>query len=363
MADRGASHPAPVRSAPLADLAIERGSPLPSSDVVSARNYRRRLDRFDGSAAPIEVTDRPLLSTGAPWQDIVTVERRRMTAFEGFERPLRRHLIGMCLGAPCQVEWRIGRGKQHRATIPSRGLWLLTMGAPIWWRHRQEADVLLVALEPTPLIAGSLLRGDQTDVLNLIAFRDPVIEHIMLALHAEFLDGCPAGRLHGEALAAALASRVMLLYGPSPPGAGAERSSLPPVRLRRILDYIEAHLGGDTSLCKLAALVQVSPRHLACLFKRSTGLPPHHFVLERRIAASRRMLVHGHSSLAEIAYTLGFSSQAHFATAFRQFVGITPGKYRKLCAGVDLETRQVRRNSEVSEKGFRKMEDRAVAAE
>jgi AraC family transcriptional regulator len=316
------------------DLAILPGSRLPPVVGASARDHRQalRLDTSDGESTPIGGSDRPQLSTDAPWQDILTVEQRRVSPLEEFESHPRKHLIGMCLGALCQVEWRIDGGRRHSATMPSRGLWLLRMGTPIRWRQRQEADVLLVALDPTSItnVAGRLARHDRADLVNLITFRDPVIEHIMLAVHAELLDGCPAGRLYGEALATALVARLLLLYAPAPPGAGTHRGGLPPARLRRVVDYIEAHLGGDTSLCKLAGLVQMSPRHFACLFKQSTGLPPHHFVLEQRIAASRQMLVQGCRPLAEIAYTLGFSSQAHFATMFRRSVGVTPGNYRKL---------------------------------
>jgi len=252
--------------------------------------------------------------------------------FERIESHSRGHLIGMYLGAPCEVEWQIDGVRRHSAIMPSRGLWLLTKGTLISWRQRQGAEVLLVALNANSgrSIDGRLALQDRTDLVSLIAFRDPAIEHIMLALHAELLDGCPAGRLYGEALATALAARLVVRYGLAPPGSGARHGGLPPARLRRVIDHIEAHLCGDTSLCKLAGLAQISTRHFAHLFKQSTGLPPHHFVLEQRIAASRRMLLQGCRPLAEIAYTLGFSSQAHFATTFRRAVGVTPGDYRKL---------------------------------
>jgi len=276
-------------------------------------------------------SDRPQPSTSAPWWDILTIEQRRVQPFEPIESHSRGHRIGMHLGAPCGVEWQVDGGRRHSATMPSRGLWLPTEGTLIWLRQGQGADVLLVALDPASIadFVGRRARQERNHRADLIGFRDLVIEHIVLALQAELLDGCPAGRPYGEALATALVARLLVLYASAPPGDGARHSGLPSARLRRVIEHIETHLGGDTSLCKLAGLAQMGPRHFAHLFKQSTGLPPHHFVLQQRIAASRRLLLQDGRPLAEIAYSLGFSSQAHFATTFRRSVGVTPGNYRK----------------------------------
>ena len=51
-------------------------------------------------------------------------------------------------------------------------------------------------------------------------------------------------------------------------------------------------------------------------------------MLQRRVKRAKELLVAGHMSLAEIGYTLGFPSQAHFTTTFRKLVGTTPGAYR-----------------------------------
>ena len=103
---------------------------------------------------------------------------------------------------------------------------------------------------------------------------------------------------------------------------------LPPVRLRRVLDQIEAHLGESITQCRLAGIAQLSTDHFARLFRHSTGLPPHRFVLQRRIARARELVSDRRLSLAEIGYELGFPSQAHFTSMFRRIVGTTPGAYR-----------------------------------
>ncbi len=83
------------------------------------------------------------------------------------------------------------------------------------------------------------------------------------------------------------------------------------------------------SLNDIAALVQMGPCHFARAFKESTGLSPHQYVLRRRIDRAVEMLKDERSSLAGIAYDLGFSSQGHFTTVFRKFTGTQPGSYRE----------------------------------
>ena len=108
---------------------------------------------------------------------------------------------------------------------------------------------------------------------------------------------------------------------------------LPPVCLRRVLKHIETHLGNDVAQYRLASIAQLSMDHFARLFRQSTGLPPHRYVLQRRIARARELMADHRLSLAEIGYTLGFPSQAHFTTTFRRLAGTTPGAYHSLIGG------------------------------
>ncbi|MGH9356276.1 MAG: helix-turn-helix domain-containing protein [Terriglobia bacterium] len=65
------------------------------------------------------------------------------------------------------------------------------------------------------------------------------------------------------------------------------------------------------------------------LFHRSTGFAPHQYVLKRRVERAKELLAVQQASLAEVAYRLGFSSQAQFTTTFHHYTGETPSCYRK----------------------------------
>ena len=72
----------------------------------------------------------------------------------------------------------------------------------------------------------------------------------------------------------------------------------------------------------------LSPYHFARLFKGSTGVPPHRFVVRQRIARARGVLATPELSIAQISRTVGFRTPSHFTTVFRHVLGITPGAYR-----------------------------------
>ena len=108
-----------------------------------------------------------------------------------------------------------------------------------------------------------------------------------------------------------------------------ERSDLPPYRLRRVTQYIHEHLQGELRLVELSALVHMSPYHFARLFKRSTGLPPHRFLVRCRIDEARALLAARTASIAEISRSVGFRTSSHFTTTFRRITGVTPSAYRR----------------------------------
>jgi AraC family transcriptional regulator len=79
----------------------------------------------------------------------------------------------------------------------------------------------------------------------------------------------------------------------------------------------------------MAAVARLSPYHFARQFRAATGLPPHQYVIARRVERAKQFLQGGGDlSLAQVAARAGFSSQSHFSLHFRRLVGVTPGQFR-----------------------------------
>ena len=151
----------------------------------------------------------------------------------------------------------------------------------------------------------------------------------MEAVDAELTAGGAGGRLAVLSLANVLA--VHLIRHVSAPRQPARRrdGTLPRARLRAVVEYIEEHLDAGPTLEQLAAIAHLSPYHFARQFKAATGLPPHQYVITRRVERARQLLQAGMDlSLADIAVDAGFSDQSQFCRHFKRLVGVTPRQFR-----------------------------------
>jgi AraC family transcriptional regulator len=78
----------------------------------------------------------------------------------------------------------------------------------------------------------------------------------------------------------------------------------------------------------MAEVVGLNSYHFARQFKAATGLPPHQFVIARRVERARELLQEGADlSLAEVALRAGFSDQSQFSCHFKRQVGVTPRQF------------------------------------
>lgn len=103
-----------------------------------------------------------------------------------------------------------------------------------------------------------------------------------------------------------------------------------PRAVARAKEMLIGQLAYPPSLEALAAAVDLSPFHFARVFRRATGLPPHSWLMQRRVEQARALLKVGCTPLT-VAMQLGFADQSHLTRQFKQTYGIGPGAYRKAC--------------------------------
>jgi Helix-turn-helix domain len=101
--------------------------------------------------------------------------------------------------------------------------------------------------------------------------------------------------------------------------------TLPP--LSPLISKHTTKAGGGARV-RRRAVAQMSLYYFSRLFKQSTGLSPHQYILQQRIARATRLLVKPQLSVAAIGNCVGFASPGHFTTIFRRWVGTTPWQYR-----------------------------------
>ena len=105
---------------------------------------------------------------------------------------------------------------------------------------------------------------------------------------------------------------------------------IPPKRLARIVEHIRKNLDTSLAVGTLSGIAQMSQSHFSKMFKLSTGLAPHQFVLQERINRSKELLRQDDAKIVAVALEVGFENQAHFTTVFGNFVGMTPRQFQRL---------------------------------
>ena len=99
-------------------------------------------------------------------------------------------------------------------------------------------------------------------------------------------------------------------------------------RLLRARDRMDRAPHEDWPVQRLAAISAVSPAHFARSFKLAFGLPPHRYLLTRRIERAAALLGETEASVTDIAYQTGWQSIGTFGRVFRDVTGDSPGERR-----------------------------------
>jgi AraC-like DNA-binding protein len=145
---------------------------------------------------------------------------------------------------------------------------------------------------------------------------DPTLAAAVSAVHRSL--GEP---LEAEARLALVAERITRHLDSSAP----DPTERPDPGLARL---VRARLDDDApTLEALARELGTHPSHLVRVFHREYGLPPHRYVVGRRLDDARRLLLDG-VPIAEVAAVTGFHDQSHLTRHFRVLLGTTPGAFR-----------------------------------
>ena len=276
-------------------------------------------------------------SDGLGWRGVRAELVRGHAPGEIHLPPLDHHLLNLIVAVPNRHEHRWD-GRSRVETAHPGTASLVPAGAPSYWQWDYVEDgspcdfhlhfepafvrrVAVAALEELPRDAE--FRAE-------LCFAEPEIHTLGLALLRAVEDRGARGVLYAESLAVALVSALLSLQRPWRDRARrAARGEISVVEIRRVCDFIEGSLDAELHLEDLATLVGLGPDRFARVFRSTVGESPYQFVLGRRIERARQLLRATTRPLAEIALSLGFADQAHFATTFRRRTGHTPSAFRR----------------------------------
>lgn len=195
----------------------------------------------------------------------------------------------------------------------------------------EHLDNISIHLAVEPFLAALEARypgsGGRVEVEDYFG-RDQILLPICLTC-AELL----AARVPGKsprvaALTQLLAAHLVEKYTSSVSQKPVSRGGLPIYQLRKVEDYVAAHLAEEVSIEALANLAELSSSHFAHVFKEATGMTPLQFITRQRITKAQQLIRETSRSLIDVGLEVGYTSPSHFAQVFRRVVGVTPTAFR-----------------------------------
>jgi AraC family transcriptional regulator len=271
-------------------------------------------------------------SDGLGWVGLEATRFRAAPDCELDQPAITHHRLFLLTRPPQEPDLLYDGVRRHRPP-PAGSVSLLPAGSPARWRWSGRKDTLNVYLEPA-LVARVAAEAFDLDPARLTVppldgLDLPHLRAAMLAVGAELTGGGGGGPLAAESLANVLGVQLIRAVLAPRRAARGRDGALPRGRLRAVVEYIEAHLDAGLSLAQMAAVARLSLYHFARQFRAATGLPPHQYVIARRVERARQLLQGGTAlSLAEVAAQAGFSDQSQLCQHFKRLVGVTPGQFR-----------------------------------
>ncbi|WP_454624194.1 helix-turn-helix transcriptional regulator [Bradyrhizobium cenepequi] len=251
-----------------------------------------------------------------------------------FEISSEYHILAIVL-RPSRLSLRLGaRLIPHQEVVPGM-IQVTPPGLVARAVYSQPYDILHLHI-PNVLLMECFAWSHGKWPRDGVALRDPLLARdallqklgTTLVSIADIED--QNGSLLADFLGLAIVTHLLGLYGESSPSTTRRTSALPKWRLKRAVEFIDAHLHSSLALADLAGAAGLSCMHFAAQFRAATGVRPHEYLVRRRVAKAQTLLATTDMPIAELALTVGFSSQAHFTVVFKRLSGLPPLRWRQV---------------------------------
>lgn len=244
---------------------------------------------------------------------------------------LDTHVVMTYYGTAQQATWRQG-GKRVESRTRRGSITLIPEGEDGRWDVEGPIEVSHVYLPDWRLqsAAEAMAVPHRVELIGRNCFDDPTSAQIMAILGKEAASSDAGASLFVEQAVDLLCTQLIRAHSSfGAAQAVAPRRGLADWQVRRINDYMIAHLDHAISLDELAGLVELSRFHFATSFRLATGMTPHEWLTSLRMNRARELLAHTELPIIAIALEVGFETPSAFSASFRKSAKMTPSAYRR----------------------------------
>ncbi|MEM7595761.1 MAG: AraC family transcriptional regulator, partial [Cyanobacteria bacterium P01_A01_bin.83] len=255
----------------------------------------------------------------------------RQPTFEIQQHSHPQHTLIIGTENSLNAEWSID-GQFHDLQYGVGGLFLVPANAPHQAYWKQESEGILIALDPEKMIDAAIdsVDSDRIELIPQFATTDLKLLQMARWLLVELREKQIGSHLFAESLKTSLIVHLLRNYCTIKPKISEYKGGLAQHKLQIVIAFIEENLDLDFKLADLASLVAISPYHFARMFKQSTGLTPHQYLVKQRLDKAQELLRYSKLAIADIGYSVGYKNASHFTKVFRKHLGTTPKAYRNL---------------------------------
>ena len=253
----------------------------------------------------------------------VSVTCLHFQRFAQFRAAPTQHLVFMQLSPRLRLDCRVAGGRLcHEPT--TGGIAILPAGVDASVGSNIAADVMVVAVKPGRLaLAAADDMAVEAQLRERISGNDRTLLEIARRLAKESATGHVSGLRLWNDTANDFINRLVLAHTRVPDASPRGRLGLD--ALRKIRDYVHAHLSEPIEVNDLASLAGRSPFHFTRIFAQSIGVTPYRYVVHLRLQAAIDRSRSG-MSLAQVAADTGFSDQSHLSRWIRRVHGVPPSQ-------------------------------------
>ncbi|KAM3096886.1 helix-turn-helix domain-containing protein [Phormidesmis sp. 146-35] len=280
---------------------------------------------------------RPAVLKSCGWEQI-HFEHHHQPQFDTPEHEANWHVIAYCPPSTISLddEMRLGErwldGKLKREARYDGDIAIIPAGISQRCNWSITAQFTIVAIDPALLhqVGQDWVNPDRIELIPyFMTQQDALIQGIVSTLRQEVEESKIGGQLLIDSLRTTLAIHLLRNYCTIQPKLSSGADGLSKLKVQQIREFINEHLHQDIKLIELAEIAQLSPYHFLRLFKQSTHLTPHQYILQCRVEKAKFLLQHSQLSIAEIASRVGFCDQSHLTRCFKRNLGVTPRQFQQ----------------------------------
>jgi len=245
-------------------------------------------------------------------------------------RPWMRPEIQIVIPGECakgQIAYQAADGRFKRHSMSEGQISIIPPVRPheLLWERGNDLTVLRIAPEFVNCVAP---QGDarNLDITGHYGVSDPIIWHLGRELRGELRRHRKLDAPYIQSVARVVARRLVSTYGSARTSLGI--GGMPALKLKRAIDYVNENSATGITFREVAAHVKMSAYHFARMFKQSTGVSPHHYIVRCRMERAKKLLTELSLPISDIAFEVGYKSRSQFTTSFRRLTGATPTEYR-----------------------------------